>query len=151
MGPELIFVAHLSVTVGEPIDLGEVVDGHRRIVPILGGTVEGPLLRGRVLPGGADHQILRTPTLTELDARYALETDAGERVAVHNMGIRSGAEEDIDALVRGEDVPADRVYFRSQPRLSSAASRLAWMNERLFLGSGKRLPNSIELDIYQIT
>lgn len=67
------------------------------------------------------------------------------------MGIRSGAEEDIDALVRGEDVPADRVYFRSQPRLSSAASRLAWMNERLFLGSGKRLPNSIELDIYQIT
>ncbi|AJW41743.1 hypothetical protein NY08_3736 [Rhodococcus sp. B7740] len=151
MGPELIFVAHLSVTVGKPIDLGEVVDGHRRIVPILGGTVEGPLLRGRVLPGGADHQILRTPTLTELDARYALETDAGERVAVHNMGIRSGAEEDIDALVRGEDVPADRVYFRSQPRLSSAASRLAWMNERLFLGSGKRLPNSIELDIYQIT
>jgi hypothetical protein len=151
VGPELIFVAHLSVTVGEPIDLGEVVDGHRRIVPILGGTVEGPLLRGRVLPGGADHQILRTPTLTELDARYALETDAGERVAVHNMGIRSGAEEDIDALVRGEDVPADRVYFRSQPRLSSAASRLAWMNERLFLGSGKRLPNSIELDIYQIT
>lgn len=151
MGPELIFVAHLSVTVGEPIDLGEVFDGHRRIVPILGGTVEGPLLRGRVLPGGADHQILRTPTLTELDARYALETDAGERVAVHNMGIRSGAEEDIDALVRGEDVPADCVYFRSQPRLSSAASRLAWMNERLFLGSGKRLPNSIELDIYQIT
>lgn len=151
MGPDLIFVAHLSVTVGKPIDLGEVVDGHRRIVPILGGTVEGPLLRGRVLPGGADHQILRTPTLTELDARYALETDAGERVAVHNMGIRSGAEEDIDALVRGEDVPADRVYFRSQPRLSSAASRLAWMNERLFLGSGKRLPNSIELDIYQIT
>ncbi|OZC69280.1 hypothetical protein CH306_08850 [Rhodococcus sp. 15-725-2-2b] len=151
MRPDLIFVAHLSVTVGEPIDLGEVVDGHRRIVPILGGTVEGPLLRGRVLPGGADHQILRTPTITELDARYALETDAGERVAVHNMGIRSGAEEDIDALVRGEDVPADRVYFRSQPRLSSAASRLAWMNERLFLGSGKRLPNSIELDIYQIT
>ncbi|OZF34103.1 hypothetical protein CH296_09940 [Rhodococcus sp. 14-2496-1d] len=151
MRPDLIFVAHLSVTVGEPIDLGEVVDGHRRIVPILGGTVEGPLLRGRVLPGGADHQILRNPTLTELDARYALETDAGERVAVHNMGIRSGAEEDIDALVRGEDVPADRVYFRSQPRLSSAASRLAWMNERLFLGSGKRLPNSIELDIYQIT
>ncbi|WP_278190026.1 DUF3237 family protein [Rhodococcoides fascians] len=105
MGPELIFVAHLSVTVGEPIDVGEVVDGHRRLVPILGGTVEGPLLSGRVLPGGADHQILRTPTLTELDARYALETDAGERIAVHNIGMRSGAEEDIDALVRGEHVP----------------------------------------------
>lgn len=151
MSPELIFVAHLSVTVGEPIDMGKVVDGHRRLVPILGGTVEGPLLRGRVLPGGADHQILRTATLTELDARYALETDEGERIAVRNMGIRSGAEEDIDALVRGEHVPADRIYFRSQPRLSSAANRLAWMNERLFLGSGQRLPNSVELDVYQVT
>lgn len=151
MSPELIFVAHLSVTVGEPIDMGKVVDGHRRLVPILGGTVEGPLLRGRVLPGGADHQILRTATLTELDARYALETDEGERIAVRNMGIRSGAEEDIDALVRGEHVPADRIYFRSQPRLSSSASRLAWMNERLFLGSGQRLPNSVELDVYQVT
>ncbi|WP_032401630.1 DUF3237 domain-containing protein [Rhodococcoides fascians] len=151
MGPELIFVAHLSVTVGEPIDVGEVVDGHRRLVPILGGTVEGPLLSGRVLPGGADHQILRTPTLTELDARYALETDAGERIAVHNIGMRSGAEEDIDALVRGEHVPPERIYFRSQPRLSSAASRLTWMSERLFLGSGQRLPNSVELDVYRVT
>ena len=151
MGPELIFVAHLSVTVGDPIDMGEVADGHRRLVPILGGTVEGPLLRGRVLPGGADHQILRTATLTELDARYALETDAGEQIAVHNIGMRSGAEEDIDALVRGEHVPPERIYFRSQPRLSTAASRLTWMNERLFLGSGQRLPNSVELDVYQVT
>ncbi|MDV8021258.1 DUF3237 domain-containing protein [Rhodococcus sp. IEGM 1330] len=151
MGPGLIFIAHLSVTVGVPIDLGEVGDGHRRLVPILGGTVDGPLLHGRVLPGGADHQILRTATLTELDARYALETDAGERIAVHNVGIRSGTKEDIDALVHGEHVAADRVYFRSQPRLSSAASRLAWMNERLFVGSGERLPNSVELDVYQVT
>ena len=151
MRPELDFVAHLSVTVGEPIDLGEVADGHRRLVPILGGTVEGPFLQGRVLPGGADHQILCTATLTELDARYALETDAGERIAIHNVGVRSGAEDDIAALVRGEPVPADRIYFRSQPRLSSAASRLRWMNERVFIGSAQRLPNSVELDVYQVT
>ena len=151
MRPDLTFVAHLSVTVGEPIDLGQVSDGHRRLVPILGGTVDGPLLRGRVLPGGADHQILRTPTLTELDARYVLETDAGDRISVHNVGIRSGTEADIDSLIRGQHVPADRIYFRCQPRLSSAANRLQWMNERLFVGSGERLPNSMELDIYRIT
>ncbi|WP_415971858.1 DUF3237 domain-containing protein [Rhodococcus sp. 077-4] len=151
MRPELTFVAHLSVTVGEPIDLGEVSDGHRRIVPILGGTVEGPHLRGRVLSGGADHQILRTSTLSELDARYALETDAGERISVHNIGIRSGADEDMAALIRGQHVPADRMYFRSQPRLSSSASRLQWMNERLFVGTGERLPHSVELDVYQLT
>lgn len=151
MPPELVFVAHLSVTVGEPIDLGQVGDGHRRIVPILGGTVDGPLMRGRVLAGGADHQILRSDTLTELDARYALETDTGERISVHNVGIRSGTKDDIDALVRGEPVPADRIYFRSHPRLSSAASSLEWLNEQLFVGCGERLPSSVELDVYRIT
>ncbi|MCX6490941.1 MAG: DUF3237 family protein, partial [Rhodococcus sp.] len=62
MRPDLTFVAHLSVTVGEPIDLGQVSDGHRRLVPILGGTVDGPVIRGRVLAGGADHQVLRSAT-----------------------------------------------------------------------------------------
>ena len=51
MQPDLTFIAHLSVTVGEPIDLGQVSDGHRRLVPILGGTVEGPLMKGIILPG----------------------------------------------------------------------------------------------------
>ncbi|WP_278190040.1 DUF3237 family protein [Rhodococcoides fascians] len=35
--------------------------------------------------------------------------------------------------------------------MSTAASRLGWMNERLFIGSGQRLPNSVELDVYQVT
>jgi hypothetical protein len=149
--PDLTFVAHLSVTVGEPIDLGQVSDGHRRLVPILGGTVDGPVIRGRVLAGGADHQVLRSATVTELDARYALETDAGERISVHNVGMRTGSEQDIDALTRGEQVPADRIYFRTFPRLSTSADSLSWMNGTLFVATGERLPNSVELDVYQLT
>ncbi|MGU3432506.1 DUF3237 domain-containing protein [Actinomycetes bacterium M1A6_2h] len=148
--PALTFVAHLAVQVGDPVDLGVAPDGHRRLVPILGGTFDGPFMAGRVLPGGADNQVLRTATLTELDAQYALETVEGERIYVHNVGIRSGDADDVAALVRGEVVPPERIYFRSYPRFATAAPRLAALNSRLFLGVGTRLPNTVELDVYRV-
>ncbi|MFD7921212.1 DUF3237 domain-containing protein [Streptomyces sp. NPDC059740] len=146
--PPLTFFAHLSVQVDAAHDLGEAPDGHRRLVPLTGGRFEGPEVRGTVLAGGADHQVLRTATLTELDARYALETDRGERIAVHNTGIRSGSPEDIAALARGEEVAPERVHFRSFPRLTTAAPRLARINERLFVAPGRRRPHSVELDLF---
>lgn len=146
--PGLSFVTHLSIEVGEPVDLGEVTDGHRRMVPILGGTFSGPELSGQVIPGGADHQILRSASLTELDAEYAMETDRGERIHVHNRGIRAGDPADIAALVRGEQVDPDRIYFHSIPRLATASPRLRWINERLFVASGDRRPGTVELDVY---
>ncbi|MBC2865505.1 DUF3237 domain-containing protein [Streptomyces mexicanus] len=146
--PPLTFFAHLSVHVDAPYDLGEAPDAHRRLVPLTGGRFDGPDVRGVVLPSGADHQVLRTATLTELDARYALETDRGERIAVHNTGIRAGSPEDIAALVRGERVAPERIYFRSVPRLTTAAPRLAWINERLFVAVGERRPDSVELDVF---
>jgi hypothetical protein len=148
--PELVFVAHVSVEVGDPIDIGDLPDGHRRLVPILGGSVRGPEINGRVLAGGADNQILRSATSTELEARYVLETVEGERIAVHNVGIRSGSDDDIAAIVRGEVVPHERIYFRSLPRLTSAAPRLNWINETLFVAKGRRLPDSVELTVFRI-
>ncbi|WAP55291.1 DUF3237 domain-containing protein [Streptomyces sp. S465] len=146
--PPLTFFAHLSVHVDAPYDLGEASDGHRRLVPLTGGRFAGPDVRGTVLRGGTDNQVLRTATLTELDAQYALETDEGERIAVHNTGIRSGSPEDIAAIVRGEEVAPERIYFRSFPRLATAAPRLAWLNERLFVATGERRPDSVELDVF---
>lgn len=108
MGPDLDFLATLTIHVGPPTDIGPTPSGHRRIIPITGGTVEGPDLNGKILPGGADFQILRSPTLTELDAKYAFETDDGDQVHVENFGLRCGTQADIDRLVRGERVDPTR-------------------------------------------
>ncbi|MBV8850849.1 MAG: DUF3237 family protein, partial [Methylobacteriaceae bacterium] len=64
--PGLSFVADIRVDVGEPIAVGETGLGLRRVVPILGGTVEGPRLNGRIVPGGGDFQILRADGVMEL-------------------------------------------------------------------------------------
>jgi hypothetical protein len=148
--PGLSFFAEVSVDVGQPVDVGPTPEGHRRIVPITGGTFNGPGVRGRVLPGGADYQILRSPELTELDARYALETDAGQRIYVHNTALRRGRQEDIERLNRGEDVAPDRVYFRCWPRLTSSAPELAWLNSRLAIGTGERHPDRVVVRIFLI-
>ncbi|GAA1460324.1 DUF3237 domain-containing protein [Williamsia maris] len=148
--PPLEFVAHLSIAVGTPIDLGALPNGHRRMVPILGGTVAGPRLRGRVLPAGADHQYLRSDRVTELDARYAVETDDGARIAVHNIGLRVGSAADVAALLRDEPVDPNRIYFRTQPRLSTAHPDYAWLDDTLFVAAGERTPTTVELDVFAV-
>jgi len=83
--PTLQYAFAARVDVGPIIDVGEVTGGRRRVIPIRGGTFEGPRLRGRVLPG-ADWQVVHDGTLTELEARYLLETDSGSLVAIVNRG-----------------------------------------------------------------
>ncbi|MGU3291819.1 DUF3237 domain-containing protein [Williamsia sp. M5A3_1d] len=148
--PALEFVAHLSIDVGSPIDLGDLPHGHRRVVPILGGTVFGPRLRGRVLPVGADHQHLRSERVTELDARYVLETEDGARISVHNVGLRVGSAADVAALLRDEPVDPHRIYFRTRPTLSSAHPAHAWLAETLFVATGERTPTTVELDVFAV-
>ncbi|MFH5878043.1 DUF3237 domain-containing protein [Arthrobacter sp. NA-172] len=148
--PALTFFAELSVAVGAPIDVGPTPEGHRRIVPIIGGTFNGPQINGKVLSGGADHQILRSRELTELDARYALETDAGQRIYVHNTALRHGTAEDIECLNRGEEVAPERIYFRCWPRLTTSAPELAWLNNQLAVGTGERHPGRVVVRVFLI-
>ncbi|WP_459617513.1 DUF3237 domain-containing protein [Bordetella sp. 2513F-2] len=150
MPPALEFVAAVVVEVGAPQEVGETPQGCRRIIPILGGVVEGPGLRGTVLPGGADFQLIRSPSHTEIQARYVIETPQGERVYVENTGIRTGSPEDIQRLMRGEAVDPARIYFRTYPRFETAAPALDWLNRHLFVGTGARHPDRVELRFYRI-
>ena len=95
----MIFAA--SVSVGPPLDCGDVGKGMRRIVPITGGEFSGPDIRGKVLPGGADWQILRGDGVSELEARYTLQTDDGALINVRNLALRHGPPEVMAALAAG--------------------------------------------------
>src|SRR5690349_6900200 len=86
--PGLVFAFELHATVAAPTELGAVGAGRRRIVEITGGTFEGPGIKGKVRPGGADWQIVRGDGFTELDTRYTIETDAGKLIYVQNAGMR---------------------------------------------------------------
>ena len=104
MPPRLTFAFELRARVGNPIEVGQVTHGRRRIVPIEGGTVKGPQLNGIIPPGGADWQTIQADGFTELDTRYTIQTDKDQLVYVQNPGIRTAAPDVMQKLLAGEAV-----------------------------------------------
>ena len=148
--PPLERFADLEVEVGAPIEVGAVSGGVRRVIPIVGGRCDGRGFRARVLPGGADFQLLTSPTAARLEARYVLETDAGDRIYVHNDALRTATPEVMARLVRGEPVDPAEVYFRCVPRFECAAPALAWIGERVFVGVGVRRPSTVAIRVFEL-
>lgn len=148
--PELRAFADLAVTVAAPQEVGRTVHGRRRLIPILGGEVRGQGWQGRVLPGGADFQLIVNDRLAELDARYTIETDGGDLIFVSNRAVRVAAPEVMAALMRGEPVDPSRVYFRCSPQFETASASLAWISERLFIGTGARQPDRVLMRFFEV-
>ena len=156
--PQLEHIADLTVQVSAPIEAGQVSGlnsrGRRRIIPITGGVLSGPQLHGRVLPGGADFQLVVSGTTTDLDARYMLALDgpqhAGEHIFVQNHALRRGSADDIAKLVRGEPVDPAAIYFRCVPTFEVSSPALAWLTESLFLGTGARYPDRVEMSFFRV-
>ena len=150
MSLALDFVFRLSVRVAPALELGETSQGRRRIIPITGGTVEGPLLAGRVLPGGADWQIIRPDGCAELEARYTLEAADGALIAVTNRGLRHGPPEIVAKLIAGEPVDPAAYYFRCTPVFETAAPAHRWLTRTIFAASGERRPDLVEIAVYAV-
>lgn len=150
LAPTLSFLFRLEVQVAAPVDLGVVGGEHRRIVPILSGTIEGPDIRGTVLEGGADFQVLHADGRQALEARYGVETDDGARLYVDNRGLRAGSDEDLARIAKGERVDPARIYFRSQPQIFAPAGPWEWLNTRMFVGVGERAPLGVRLDVFVV-
>ncbi|MGE3679694.1 MAG: DUF3237 domain-containing protein [Burkholderiales bacterium] len=145
---EPLFSARITLA---PIrDLGDTPAGHRRIIDITGGTFSGSRLSGRVLPGGADWQVIRADRVAFLEARYTLETTDGALIYVRNIGYRHAPPDVLERLMRGEDVDPALYYMRTTPLFKTSAARYAWLNRIICVGSGARRPAGVELDFYEV-
>lgn len=142
--------ADLWVDVAAPLELGAVPGGLRRVIPITGGRCSTADWQARVLPAGADFQLVVGDTVARLEARYLLETDAGDRVYVVNDALRVAAPEVTARLLRGEPVPPEQVYFRCAPRFEAAAPSLRWLMERVFVGTGVRRPAQVQMRFFEV-
>ena len=148
--PTLEFLARVRADVETPQVLGQTLVGERRVVPIAGGEIDGPHLRGEILPGGADWQVVCADGTALLEARYTVRTDDGALVYVRNLGLRHGPPEVLERIQRGEAVDPAEYYFRSTPRFEAGDARYAWLNRILAVGSGARLADEVHLDIYAV-
>jgi hypothetical protein len=148
ISPEPIFTIRCELA--NIVDVGAAPLGHRRVVNILGGPVSGLRLRGRVLPGGADWQIVGAGGMLDIHARYTIESDAGALIQVDSKGLRSGPPDVLARLGRGEDVDPSLYYFRTVMRFETAHPATDWLNRILALARGAREKNAVKLDVYEV-
>ncbi len=147
---ELQLLLQARITLAAPRELGETPRGRRRIIEITGGSFSGPRLYGKVLPGGADWQIVRADSVACLDARYTLETADGALIYVENRGYRHGPREIIERLGRGEDVDPALYYMRTTPWFETSDARYAWLNRIVCVGTGARRADTVELEFFEV-
>jgi hypothetical protein len=139
-----------EITLGPPQELGETPHGRRRIIPITGGRISGERLSGRVLPGGADWQVVRADGAAELDARYTIETTDGALVYVANRGVRHGPPEVLRKLAAGEPVDPALYYMRTTPWFETGDARYAWLNRIVCVATGARRAAAVELEVFEV-
>jgi Protein of unknown function (DUF3237) len=149
--PRLSLVYRLEATLGQPLELGETAQGHRRIVPLTGGTFAGPELTGTLIPGtSADWQTILPDGTALGDIRYTLQTDRGELLYVQSWGIRHGSAEVLARLGRGEDVDASEYTFRTATRIETGTPELDWLNKGVFISVASRQAASVLYETYLV-
>jgi hypothetical protein len=149
--PRLSRVYRLEAALGDPLDVGEVSQGRRRIVPLTGGVFTGPELNGKLLPGAsADWQIVLPDGTALGDIRYTLQTDDGALLYVQSRGVRHGSAEVLGRLAHGDDVDASEYVFRTSTQIETASRDLDWLNKGVFIGVGGRGPGAVIYETYLV-
>jgi muconolactone delta-isomerase len=149
--PRLTKVYRLEATLGQPLDIGDVPGGHRRIVPLTRGIFTGPEINGELLAGAsADWQVGLADGTTLGDVRYTLQTDRGDLLYVQSRSVRYGPAEVLTRLGRGEKVDASEYTFRTSTRIETAVLDLDWLNKGVFVSVGGRQAAAVIYETYLV-
>jgi hypothetical protein len=150
--PQLEFAFDIKIKVqpGRGLDSGTLAKGVRRMIPIVGGTFEGPAIKGNIIPGGYDFQLLRNDGVTEIDARYVLQTDDGALITIINQGLRHGPEDVMRQMADGIEVDPSLYYFRSVPMFETGSEKYKWLNSNVFIANGIRKPEEVIISVFKI-
>jgi hypothetical protein len=124
------FAFEARVKIGPAVTLGESPSGVRRVIPIAGGTFEGPRLKGTVIAGGADWQLVRADGVTLVEALYVIREEDGTSIYVRNWGVIVPPEGGLKP-----DSPPGAVYVRTSPQFEAPSGKHDWLNRSLFLGT----------------
>ena len=142
--PRVEFVFEERVTLGPVVVIGDTAIGYRQIIPITGGTVTGPKVKGVVLPGGRDLQLTYSASkCTQLSADYFIKLE---------NGIKSEDGTVVHVFNEGLWCPgSDRAIFR--PRLEAPKGPYEWMTRGTFVATLEVEPpenNAVRIRIYQV-
>lgn len=148
--PALEFAFTIRAVIGDVLRAGPGAFGERQHIAIAGGTVEGPLLQGTILPGGSDWALTRFDGHSIIDAHYTVRASDGTLIYVHNRGLRVCNAEVLDRMRRGESVAPEDVYFRTSPVFDAPDGAHRWLADRLFVATLARRADGVEVNVFVV-
>jgi len=148
--PQLEFLYEISAYLESPILIGENPHGNRIIVPVTGGSFEGPRLKGKVLAGGGDWVLVRPDGVGELDVRLSLQTDDGALIYVTYRGYLTKILELIPRWGAGEHIPPEEYYFMCTPYFETSAAQYAWLQQVVAIGRGSFIQGGVSYQFFAV-
>jgi hypothetical protein len=137
--PKFAFVYECDATLSDAFTLGQTLEGTRRVIPITGGKVEGPQIRGQLVAGGFDWNLSRSDGASLVDASYYMRTDDGIVIRITNKGVGGGA------APRGSGPPAaggETFLMFTTPSFEAPIGKYDWMTRSIFVGTLGVRPNA---------
>lgn len=146
------FAFRLDVDLDPPIDIGNTYAGERRVIALTGGTFAGPQIRGRILPGGADWNVVRPDGVVHAWARYTIETDDGVPIMVTNEGLQQGPADTMQRILSGQPFDKRQWYARTRPVFEVHHPKYDWLNRFVFVGDllPPTDPKKVSIEIHQV-
>ena len=126
----------LSIDGGAAQNAGGV-GSNRLVVPVTGGTFEGPRLKGTVISPGGDWIVERTDGSRILDVRLLFKTDDAQTIYVSWRGISF-------------TLPSGMLFARIVPVFETGASKYAWLNNVISVGVYRPVPGKVAFRVYQV-
>ena len=145
--PKLEFVYECDATLEPALDFGKTFEGQRRIIPITGGTVRGPRIRGVLLSGGADWNLTRSDGAGSVEADYYLKTDDGVLIRIVNKGVGGGPPPAPDPRT------GERFFMFTHPSFEAPIGKYDWMNRSMFvgtLGARKNAHDAVLIRVFRV-
>jgi Protein of unknown function (DUF3237) len=124
--------------------------GNRLTFITTGGVIEGPKVRGELLPGGGDWLLVGSDGVGRADIRATIRTHDGALIHYESRGIIKIPADGLDRLAAGEVLPFDQTYVRTTPKFETSDERYAWLSEVVALGYNVLSPNHIDYRIYRV-
>jgi hypothetical protein len=134
----------------EGLQVGAGPYGNRVFYEVIGGTVEGKRLKGKLLSGGGDWLLAGSDGFGRLDVRAQILTDDGAAIYLQYTGILQMNEKVGRAIATGGSTDYGDQYFRTTPRLECGDPRYAWMNQSVFVAEGRVGPHRVEYKVYRV-
>jgi Protein of unknown function (DUF3237) len=115
-----------------------------------GGRVEGPRLRGELLPGGGDWLQVGADGVARMDVRATIRTHDDVLIHYETRGVIKIPPDGLDRLAAGEVLPFEETYVRTTPTFETSDERYAWLSEVVAVGYNVLSPEHIDYRIYKV-